>query len=83
LEYIAIDRRARLVGRVALQRRGGLAKLQVQTDAPSLSVLDVGRIFDYESGLVEAERVAQDVVRAQPVDAADGVIEVLAVVGIQ
>jgi len=83
LKDVAIDVGARLVVGIALQRVGGLAELEVEASAPAAAVGDVGGMIKDDVGLVEAELVAEDVVGAEEIDAADGGVEIVIVVAVE
>ncbi len=80
LVEVAPDLGALLVGAGALKGFSGLTELQV--DAAAEAALRRGEVLHDEAGLVDVEAVAGDVVGAQEVDAADGCVEVVAVVAV-
>ena len=71
LKDVAIDVGARLVVGIALQRVGSLAELKIEAAAPATAVDDIGGMIEDYIGLVEAEFVAEYVVGAEQIDAAD------------
>src|ERR1700751_557535 len=83
LEDIAVDIRTRLVYGIALQGFRRLAVLQIEAESVATVGRDVGIEVEDEIGLIDAERIAEDIVGAQIVNAAGGLIEVEFVVAVK
>src|ERR1700722_490727 len=83
LENVAIDLWSRFVGGISLQGIGGLAELQVEAPAPAMACCGIGQMVNDETGLVEAELIAEHVVGAQQIYSADGIVEIVGIVAIE
>src|SRR5262249_53887274 len=79
----AISLRARLVRRITLDRLRRLAVLQVEPHAPTPAPFEIRRAFDNNPRLIQTKTVRLNVVSAQQVDAADGPVEVVAVITVE
>ena len=62
---------------------GGLAELKIEAPAPAAAFGDVGWMIENYVGLVQAEFVAENVVGAEKIDAADRGVEVVVVVAVE
>ncbi len=80
LEQVTPDLRVQFVGRRALQGLCGLPKLQVDPAAEALAGLRDRQMLDDDARLVDGEAVACEIVGAELVYAADGLVEVVVVV---
>ena len=60
----------------------GLPELQIQASAKSASRTNIRSVFKNDAGLVQADVVAQDIVRAQQVHASDMLIEIERIVAV-
>ena len=83
LENVAINLGPRFVRGVSLQCVGGLAELQIEAPTPAAAGCGIGRMFNDDTGLVEAEFIAEHVVGAQQIYSTDGIVEIVGVVAIQ
>jgi hypothetical protein len=83
LENVAINLGPGFVGGISLQGVSGLTELQIEAPAPPAACGGIGRMVNCDTGLIEAEFVAEDIVGAQQIYAAEGTIEVVGVVAMQ
>jgi hypothetical protein len=77
---VAVNLRAQLVDRAALHGLGRLAELQVEARPESAPRIDVRRLLEDDGRLIQTEAVAQHVIGAQQVDAAERAVEVVGVI---
>src|SRR5262249_29532817 len=82
LKNVAIDVWPGFVAWVSLQRRSGLAELQVETGPKATVCRNVGTVLEDQAGLVQAEGVAADIVCAKQVHPPNRVIKVVPIVRI-
>ena len=83
LEDVAVDLWTCLVGRITLQGFGGLAELQVDTKAVAAMDGQVGIQIEDKIRLVDAEDVAEYVIRAEIVNPTSRVVEVVLIVAVE
>src|SRR5688572_7242594 len=82
LPDVAINLRPQFVDSAALQGFGRLAELQVESRSESAPGVYVRRLFQDDRRLVQAEAVAQYVIGAQQVDAAEWAVEIVGVISV-
>src|SRR6202051_1785642 len=67
LENVAINLGPGFVRGISLQGVGGLPELQIEAPAPPMARGGIGRMVNDDTGLVEAEFVAEDIVGVQEI----------------